>query len=79
MDTAARMPLSSNGTTVATWPNDSVLIGWAKDRLGGEVITPPAPEQDCVAKGDEAAAHVRDGASERGPGTSHLFLGKRKI
>jgi hypothetical protein len=38
LDTAARMPLS-NGTTVATWPNDSVLIGWAKDRLGGEVIT----------------------------------------
>ena len=35
-----------------------------------------APEQDCVAKGDEAAAHVRDGASERGPGTSHLFLGE---
>ena len=38
LDTAARMPLS-NGTTVATWPNDSVLIGWAKDRLGSEVIT----------------------------------------
>ena len=31
--TAARMPLS-NGTTVALWPKDAVLIGWAKERLG---------------------------------------------
>ena len=31
--TAAGMPLY-NGTTVSKWPNDTVLIGWAKGRLG---------------------------------------------
>ena len=31
--TEAGMPLG-NGTTVAKWPIDAVLIGWAKERLG---------------------------------------------